>query len=305
MLRHLTTFFETLYYRPGWVHRAVGFLLFPIALLYGSIMWVRRKMAVRRSFRVPIVSLGNLIVGGSGKTPMAIALARLIDRPAVILRGYGRRSKGLQIVSRRGEILCDVAVSGDEAMLIARQASNATVIVSEERQRAIKVAIELGATVVILDDGFNRVDIEKYEILLYPKKIVNYLPLPAGPFREFFWSEKAADLVMVEERDFRRQVTCRGCDAPMLLVTAIANPERLEPFLPARVVGRMVLEDHAWFDEAAISRTMQQCGAVKILTTQKDAVKMQDFSLPLALLELELEIDKGALDKILSFIQQG
>ena len=120
----------------------------------------------KKSFNVPIVSVGNLIVGGSGKTPFVIALASRFKNVAIISRGYGRKSQGLVEVSRNGEILVDVRQSGDEPMLMATSLSQASVIVSEDRHKAIELAREQGAKLIILDDGFNRVEIEKFEILL-------------------------------------------------------------------------------------------------------------------------------------------
>jgi tetraacyldisaccharide 4'-kinase len=76
---------------------------------------------------IPIISVGNLTVGGSGKTPFVIELCKLLDSPCVVSRGYGRRSKGVVVVSRNGTILCGVKESGDEAMLIAKKAGNAKI----------------------------------------------------------------------------------------------------------------------------------------------------------------------------------
>ena len=75
-------------------------------------------MAVRKDFGIPIISVGNLVVGGSGKTPFTIAIAKELKDVAIISRGYGRKSKGLIEVSRKGMILTDVEHSGDEPMLV-------------------------------------------------------------------------------------------------------------------------------------------------------------------------------------------
>ena len=277
-------------FSPKWYHYIVIIILSPLSLVYGLYMYFRRLFVQKRSFDLPIISIGNLVVGGSGKTPFVIALAARYEDVTVISRGYGRQSRGLIEVSRKGEILCSVKESGDEAMLMALSLPKASVIVSENRSKAIELAKEQGAKVIILDDGFNRVDIEKFEILLEPKEIKNYFPFPAGAFREFWFMNVSADLLIKEEVDFVREVTLEDLSAKMLLVTAISNPQRLDRYLPKNVVGKVYLEDHAYFNEADLKEQMQAYGAQTLLVTQKDAVKMTGFKLPLSKMKLKLEI---------------
>jgi len=290
-MQKIVNFFENLFYRPKWYHWPIGVLLLPFSLLYACIMWIRRRIIKAKSFDIPIVSIGNLLVGGSGKTPMTIALAQKFKKPAVILRGYGRKSRGLIVVSEWGDIKVDVLISGDEAMLIARKLSNATVIVSEDRIEAIKKAKDMGAEIIFLDDGFSKVNIKKIEILLYPARTPNKLPLPSGPFREFFTEKRFADLILIEGKDFKRVVKCVDCDKIMILVTAIANPERLNPYLPKDLIkGKFILPDHSWFEKSKIEAEMKKYGVDKILTTQKDAVKLEKFGFDMAILELEISL---------------
>ena len=298
-MQNIVTFFENLFYRPKWYHWSVGILLLPLSILYASVMWVRRRVTKPKSFDIPIVSIGNLLIGGSGKTPMTIALAQKFDKPAIILRGYGRKSSGLVVVSERGDIKTDVLISGDEAMLIAKKLPKATVIVSENRIEAIKKAKDLGSEIIFLDDGFSKVNIKKFEILLFPEKIPNKLPLPSGPFREFLFEKEFADLILTEGRDFKRVVKCIDCNKPMILVTAIANPKRLKPFLPKDLIkGEYILPDHSWFEREEIEAQMKKYGVSKILTTEKDAVKLEKFGFDMAILELELKINKKLFDLI-------
>ena len=297
-------FFERLYYYPKGLDYLLIALLVPLSLLYGSYMLLRRLTAQKRAFGLPIVSVGNLVVGGSGKTPFVIALASRYENVAVVSRGYGRQSSGLVEVSRRGEVLVDVTQSGDEPMLMAQSLPNASVIVSEKREEAIALAKDNGAEVIILDDGFNRVNIEKYDILLKPVSIPNTLPFPAGPLREFSFSERFAHSVLQEERDFKRVVRVDPFEEKLLLVTAIANPSRLEPYLPENVVGRFYLEDHAYFDECQLEEKMREVGADALLVTQKDAVKMDTFKLPVVQMRLKLEIEDAILQGIDSYIKK-
>ncbi len=291
-------FFEKLYFNPQGLDYLWITLLSPLSVLYGTLMLIRRLVARRERFEVPIVSVGNLIVGGSGKTPFVIALASHYDGVAIVSRGYGRESQGLVEVSHRGEILCDVKTSGDEPMLMAQALPTATVIVSEDRKAGIRRAITRGAKLIILDDGFNRVDIEKFEIVLEPEKITNPLPFPAGPFREFSMARKEADLILREGWDFHREVVVDALRKRMVLATAIANPQRLDPYLPEGVVAKVYKADHAYFEEEELRELLEQYRADSILCTSKDRVKMEGFKLPISEMKLKLSLEKKSEDQI-------
>jgi len=298
----LVSFFERLFFKPNILHWVLILFLSPLSLLYATIMFFRRIFSSKKNYNIPILSIGNLTVGGSGKTPFVIALASRYKNVTVISRGYGRESRGLVEVSHHGEILTDVFQSGDEPMLMALSLNQASVMVSENRERAIALAISRGSKVIILDDGFNRVNIKKFEILLFPETIKNYMPFPAGPFREFYFSKYFSNLNLYENSDFKRVVTLKNESDKMLLVTAISNPERLKPFLPQNIVGEYLLEDHAYFDEEVLKEKMLFLGATSLLVTQKDEVKMQGFQLPLSVMQLDLQIQNEILEKVDNYI---
>jgi tetraacyldisaccharide 4'-kinase len=299
----MTSFFETMFFSPRWYHYPVILLLLPLSLLYGVLMSLRRAAIPKKSFGIPIVSVGNLIVGGSGKTPFVTALASRYKDVSIVSRGYGRQSKGLVEVSQKGKILTNVEQSGDEPMLMAVSLPYASVIVSEDRHKAIALAKEQGAKFIILDDGFNRVEIEKFEILLEPEMIKNYLPFPAGAFREFYFNRKYANVVAKEGKDFERVVSFENLTERMILVTAISNPSRLEKYLPNGVVKKVYLEDHAYFDEKVLAALLEENSATSLLVTQKDAVKMQGFKLPLSKMKLKLEIKNEIFTQVENYIK--
>ena len=296
-------FFETMFFTPKWYHYPIILLLFPLSLVYGILMFLRRIFTPKNTFSIPIISVGNLIVGGSGKTPFVIALASRYEDVTIISRGYGRESQGLIQVSVKGKILTTVKESGDEPMLMAKSLPNASVIVSEERELAIELAMREGSKLIILDDGFNRVNIKKFEILLEPQMIKNYLPFPAGAFREFYWTKSYADILAKEEQDFKRKVSFENLSDKMLLVTAISNPHRLDRYLPEGVVAQVYMDDHAYFDEDELAKEMQKHDAKTLLVTQKDAVKMEDFKLPFSLMKLELEIEDEVFSSIDHYVK--
>ena len=146
-------------------------------------MWLRFKSKSAENFGIKIISVGNLSVGGSGKTTLVTAVALKYENVAIVLRGYGRDSQGLHVVKDKQNILCDVNISGDEAMIYARKLPHAIVIVSEDRKKGILKAKEMGVEIVFLDDAYSKHDIEKLDLLIEVKS-QNSSCLPAGPFRE-------------------------------------------------------------------------------------------------------------------------
>jgi len=295
--------FEQMIFAPKWYHYPVIVLFSPLAFCYAIFMFFRRQLTTKKNFDIPIISVGNLIVGGSGKTPFVIEIASRYTDVFVISRGYGRKSKGLVEVSYKGNILVDVEQSGDEAMLMAISLDEASVVVSEDRKKAINFAKQKGAKLIVLDDGFSRVDIEKFELILEPEFIKNYLPLPVGAFREFFFSKKYADVVAKEGINFVREVSFENLKPRMLLVTAISNPKRLDKYLPEGIVQKVYLQDHQYFDEDEIKKLFIDCDADSILCTSKDKVKMQKFTLPISEMKLKLKIDNAIMQKIEDYIR--
>jgi len=250
-------------------------------------MWLRYKSKTPEDFGVKIVGVGNLSVGGSGKTPLVTALALNEPNAAVILRGYGRESQGLYVVKNREEILCDVCVSGDEAMIYAHKLPNAIVIVSEDRKVAIRKAKEMGVTTIFLDDAYSKHDIKKLDILIEVKS-KNSACLPAGPFRERLWRGKEV-LVLEDGVDFKRHVTLVDETSKMSLVTAIARPQRLDEFLP-EVVSKNYFPDHHSFTKEELEAILKKDSSESLLVTYKDYVKVKDFGLRLSLLDLDVTL---------------
>lgn len=171
----------------------------PLSLLYTLIVCLKRLFAKPQKFKIPIISVGNLTLGGSGKTPLVRALFKEFNgelKTCIILRGYGRKSRGLLEVALGGQILCDVGQSGDEAMEYALFLRGANVIVSEDRAAGILRAQTLGFELVILDDGFSKFNISKFDILLRPQstpKLPFCLPFAAYRYPPFFY--KFADFI--------------------------------------------------------------------------------------------------------------
>jgi tetraacyldisaccharide 4'-kinase len=264
------------------------------------IILIKRAMAKQIEFGIPIISVGNIIVGGSGKTPVTIKLASNYENACVILRGYGRASKGLFVISHNGKILEDVKTSGDEAMLLANSLPKATIIVSENRIKAILKAKELGCQIIFLDDGFSKYTISKFNILLRPKdEPTNIFCLPSGGYREPKGFYAQADIEMVEGKDFNRIITIKKdgktCQLPekTILLTAISKPKRLLEYLPKNT--KMVsFPDHYTFTKEDIDKIQEENSDYAIVTTGKDFVKLREFNIKnLYLMDLDIEFDKN------------
>ncbi|TLD89131.1 tetraacyldisaccharide 4'-kinase [Helicobacter sp. MIT 05-5294] len=292
---------EQYFFAPSAPQKILAFCLLPFSFVYCIVATYKRKFARFLDFGIPIISVGNLVLGGSGKSPFILEIAKDYQDSCVILRGYGRKSKGLQIVSIRGEIQTNVQNAGDEAIMLAKNLPNASVIVSENRQKAIIKAKELGAKVIFLDDGF-RFNFKKLNILLRPK-LEPYFSfcIPSGGYREHKRAYKNADILAREGVDYERKVQLLSPTKRMLLLTAIANPSRLNDYLPD-VVGKIILNDHCFFDKSKILEEYTRLEATSLLVTQKDATKLEEFGLPLSLLHLEMQINPAIKQTIAEYI---
>ncbi|MGL2781950.1 tetraacyldisaccharide 4'-kinase [Helicobacter pylori] len=295
-------FLERYFYDPTLLQKGLIFVLYPFSLIYQFIATIKRKTAKKHDFKIPIISIGNLIAGGSGKTPFILETAPRYQEVAVVSRGYQRDSKGLVVVSVKGNILVPQKTAGDEAYLLALNLKQASVIVSEKRELGVLKALELGSKIVFLDDGF-RFNFHQFNALLKPK-VPPYYPfcLPSGLYRESINSYKEAHLVVTEDKDYKRITSIAHPTKRMLLVTAIANPSRLDAFLPKEVVKKLYFRDHAPFDLELLEKEFYQNNATSLLVTSKDLVKLQDCKLPLSVLDLKLEICPKVLEKIDHYI---
>ncbi len=307
MKKKLTLWVEDYLYNPNPLQQLISICLLPLTMIYLLVVSLKRQLARPQYYGIPVVGIGNLLVGGTGKTPITIALLKNKENAAVVLRGYGRKSKGLVVVSHNGKIQCDINMSGDEAMLLARSLPNAVVIVSEDRVQGIKKAKELGCKSVFLDDGFSHAHIAKYDILVRPEnEPTNVLPLPSGPYREPKIMYSIANKVLVENKDFTRIVTIKQNNEiiehipdKLVLITAISKPKRLLKFLPSHTILE-AFEDHHYFTIEEIKELEEQYKDYAFITTAKDYVKLDQFNLHnLYLLDLEIEFSKNLDLKII------
>jgi len=281
---------EKYLFNPNFVQKVISFCLLPFSAIYCIIVYLKFPKKYK-DLGIPIISLGNIIVGGSGKTPLAIFLSNRYKNSAVVLRGYGRKSSGCIVVKNR-DILVNVEISGDEAMEIALN-SDTIVIVSEDREEGILKAKSLGAEVIILDDGFDK-KFKKFNIVIdYPIK--NRFCLPSGGYRYPRSFLKYSDLILKEGIDFKRVVKIPNCD-DCVLISAISKPDRLLKFVNTKKYHFFI--DHYDYKKDEIEKILQKYNSKTILTTYKDYVKLQKYGFDIKIIKLNLEISDDVLKKI-------
>ena len=173
----------------------VRFLFIPLSWLYGAGVWLRNRLYALGVFKVRtlpcrVISVGNIAVGGTGKTPAVIALAKHLQaekvRVAILLRGYKRQSREKITIVSDGERVCaSLKESGDEASMMAKHLSGIPIIVSRQRYQAGQVALErFGVDVLLLDDGFQHRRLARdVDILTVPvRSVVGLQTAPEYPF---------------------------------------------------------------------------------------------------------------------------
>jgi len=299
--------------------------------LYAQIAGARRRVYqhVRRQrhLRRPVVSVGNLRVGGSGKTPTVAHIVRVLadlgERPSILSRGYARRHApaGVVVVSDGRRMRADLDASGDEPLMLARALEGVPVLVAEDRYLAGVVAEQhLGATVHVLDDGFQHLSLARDVDLLIVSEddLGDPRTLPGGRLREPLSAAAAADAVLVPgvSPEAAQQIGARlgvaatfgitrvagepqrldvlsaalpaSRNIPVYAVAGIARPERFFQDLSRdgwALVGTLAFADHHRYDVRDIARIVgaaKSAGAAALVTTEKDLVRLLPFR-PLAL----------------------
>ena len=288
--------------------------------LYGRAATVRRAWYRRHPDRVrrlsrPVISVGNLVVGGSGKTPVVAALAQMLlaagEQPVILSRGYGRRrhADGVVVVSDGSRVQAPAAESGDEPQMLARALPGVPVLVSPDRYLAGCLGERrFRCTVHILDDGFQHLQLGRdINLLVMSRRDLDDAVLPAGRLREPLEAARSADALLVPGDDDEadaiasntgvapvfRVVTRQGAprymqEAPVrsngrrvVAVAGIARPARFFDALRTdgwQVVREITYRDHHWFsrrDLDAIERAATGERVDLIVTTEKDAARLE------------------------------
>lgn len=296
--------------------------LFPFAYLYDGVTRLRnfcfdKGWLEERSFALPTIVVGNLAVGGTGKTPHVEYLLRLLQgqyRCATLSRGYGRRTKGYAVVEEKSS----AEAVGDEPLQIKQKYPNVRVVVDEDRCHGMEELMQTEAEVVLLDDAFQHRYLRGgLRILLtdYAHRYSRDYLLPMGRLREARKGAERADLIVVtkcpphltqqeqeaiaaevrsragQEVFFTHTVYAEPCslfpDAPpyapssaVLLLTGIARPAPLLRYYEEKGQAHLLsFPDHHRFTQRDIAKIEKEVLRFpQTLTTEKDATRLRAFA---------------------------
>ena len=314
-------------------------LFYSLRVFYFLIIFIRNflydiKLIKVKKFKKPVIGVGNITTGGTGKTPMVIEIAKILvklnRKPVIISRGYKRSSKGTVIVSDNNNILASVTKAGDEPLLMANKLKNIPIVVDKNRYRAAQIASsKFDFDVVILDDSFQHRKIFKdlnLVMINYQEKDKNYRLLPVGRLREPHGSLKRSDLIIWSKynknfkiSNFNKKIIKSSKEQlfttidlkkrfskkyNILVFCAIGDPQSFIDLLCSKklnIVHKIILKDHEKLSMKKLNELIELKNKYKadyIVTTEKDWVKLpQSFQENKIFKFLELEIKFKNNDK--------
>lgn len=329
--KNMHSFINVFWYKNKKKNRLLSLILFFLSQIYRLGLSLKLSLDKKKTAKippVPLVSVGNLSVGGEGKTPLVIKIASFfIDiglKPAVISRGYGRKKMGTFSVDIKKHC---AASCGDEPYLLAKNL-RCPIIVGKKRERAIEKAVkEFGIDIAILDDGFQVRDLKKdveVVVLKVAREFLNFNLFPLGPMREPIENIKRSDIIvlncgfgkMVQKvpenlfgsipvfyahlrvlnllgiRDgmYRDYKWLKGKE--VVAFSGLADNDsffRLVENIGAKLKFAIPFPDHHFYKKKDIERILSHKADLYI-TTEKDAVKLTSLDVPENFYSLSVEM---------------
>jgi tetraacyldisaccharide 4'-kinase len=304
----------------------------PLSAIFGAGVAIRNALYDRGSFQVkklarPVVSIGNISVGGSGKTPFVIALGHLLTERGipfdVLSRGYGRTSTEITAVDPNGS----PAHFGDEPLLIAQKLQIPVIVGSDRYQAGLLAEKKFSGRLHLLDDGFQHRRLHRdFDIVLLPAEDEAGVLLPMGRLREPLSALKRADAVVLPDSpdrqgrsknlwQARRVIELPAARGKMIAFSGIGRPKQ---FLDAvkssnsELAGTITFRDHHRYDQGDIDRLLalrKQTSSDSFITTEKDVINLGPLSHQLspllkAKLRIELESPQQVILEIIRTIEQ-
>jgi tetraacyldisaccharide 4'-kinase len=272
---------EGIWYRPGAQARRhpLFWPLYALSLPYGAAIGLRNRLydgggLPRTKLPCPVISVGNLTVGGTGKTPLVMLLAELMQeagwRPAILSRGFGgRSSRGVHVVSDGRRLLATPETAGDEPVLMARTLPSVPVLTGPDRVRTGKAALDrFGAKLLILDDAFQHRRLARdLDIVLTDLTLPfgNGCLLPAGPLREPVQALKRARIVIRTGSEAEVRTSPASTDAGGLRgfhrPCELVRGDGAERHPPAMLAGKRLLAFAGLGRPDAFRKTLAALGA--------------------------------------------
>ena len=302
----------------------------PLSSMFGSIVGLRNELYDRRILNInklarPVVSVGNISVGGSGKTPFVIALGTLLRERGipfnVLSRGYGRSSREIAVVDPSGH----PAQFGDEPLLIAQKLQAPVIVGADRYQAGLFAEKQFASTRLhLLDDGFQHRRLHRdFDIVMLPADDLEDRLLPVGRLREPLSSLQRADALVLAQNvqspvegklvwRVRRKIA-PGTMTRVVAFCGIARPQQFFSALQesgTELVETAVFPDHHRYNQPDIDRLLklqEKTRAEGFATTEKDAINLGDLRLPatqVVALQLELENPEEAVNSLLYTLEQ-
>ncbi len=299
-------------------------ILSPLGFLYGLMTQLRLKLKSPHKVSIPVVCIGNITAGGTGKTPVSISIAKLLTtemyHPFFVSRGYGGKLQDV-IVNNKKHTAKDV---GDEPLLLSKQAP---VVVNANRYAAAQKAVEQGADIIIMDDGFQNPSLHKdLSFLVFDGNygIGNGKIIPSGPLRETLENgTKRADAIIILGKD--KHDLAKRCGLPaffghteavqttinnqdVVAFAGIGHPQKFYHTLKQQgfnVVKTIDFPDHHFYTREELENIINEAKKLnaQIYTTSKDFVKIPPlYSQDINVLEVAVVWDNP--EELISFIKQ-
>ena len=304
----------------------------PASAIFGAGVALRNALYDRGVLKVhkltrPVVSIGNISVGGSGKTPFVIALGELLKQRGiefdVLSRGYGRSSTDIAVVDPDGT----PEQFGDEPLLIARKLRVPVIVGADRYQAGLLAEKRFSSKLHLLDDGFQHRRLHRdFDIVLLPAEDQRGTLLPTGRLREPLSALQRADAIVLPEpadgppqgksvwRAHRQIEIAAG--GRLIAFCGIARPRQFFDALQAarqEIAGTLTFRDHYRYTQRDIDRLLdlkKQTGAAGFVTTEKDAINLGPLSAQLqplrtATLRIDLESHDTVMAELFKILKRS
>jgi len=283
----------------------LSILLYPLSIIYYLINVIRKKISIPQKFNIPIICVGNIYIGGTGKTSAAIEIMKILNQSKKICfltKGYGRKSKKDIYLNELNISNQNTVDTGDEALLLNKYGD---VYISNNRAKAINTIIKLGYDAIILDDGFqDHLIFKNLNILCFDSKnwIGNNNLIPSGPLREPLKAIKEANFIVIKgeknqiieneikklspnieiiyaENRIENNETLKNKN--FIAFTGIGNPYSFFNTLlnnNIKIIKQIIYPDHFQFTEKNYKVLFQEAenNNCNLITTEKDWVRIDE-----------------------------